>query len=68
MPKKAKMKGLGLPANVLQDFIYGYIEIKCVNESCNRIFKISRNNYTGGLYCCNMGCSLETYNNLNDNN
>jgi hypothetical protein len=51
--------------NVVNDMYYvyyGYITIKCANNNCKRTFKISRNNYKGGLYSCNMGCSLEVYN------
>ena len=51
--------------NIINDMYYGYITIKCANKKCERIFKISRNNYTGGLYCCNMGCGFEANNNNN---
>jgi hypothetical protein len=52
-------------SNVALDVYYGYIEIKCVNKNCNRIFKFSRNKIspnTPNHYCCNMGCALN-YNN-----
>ncbi len=49
--------------NIVNDIYYGYLIIKCANNTCKRTFKISRNDYKGGLYACNMGCSLEAYNN-----
>ena len=57
-------------SNVLQDIFYGYIEIKCVNESCKRVFKISRNKinlYGTNNYSCNMGCALSYFNQYNSN-
>jgi hypothetical protein len=51
--------------NILGDIFYGYIEVKCANKGCRRIFKLTRNNfYNNGIteYSCNMGCALEAYN------
>ena len=53
--------------NVVNDIYYGYLIIKCANNNCKRTFKISRTNYKGGLYSCNMGCSLDSYNNSHNN-
>jgi hypothetical protein len=51
--------------NVLGDVFYGYMEVKCANKLCNRLFKLTRNNYYNNGqtdYSCNMGCALEAYN------
>jgi hypothetical protein len=51
--------------NVLGDMIYGYIEIKCANKLCNRVFKLTRNSYYDNGktdYSCNMGCAFEAFN------
>ncbi len=51
--------------NILGDIFYGYIEVKCANNTCGRIFKLTRNNYYNNCiteYSCNMGCALEAYN------
>ena len=29
--------------NVAKDVTFGYIEVKCCNRNCGRVFKISRN-------------------------
>jgi hypothetical protein len=57
--------------NILGDVFYGYIEVKCVNNTCNRVHKITRNNfYNNGQtdYSCNMGCALAAYNQTNKEN
>ena len=51
--------------NVLGDMIFGYIEVKCANKLCNRVFKLTRNNFYSngkGEYSCNMGCAFEAFN------
>ncbi len=53
--------------NILQDIYYGYIEVKCCNNNCNQVFKISRNKYKNTLYSCNTGCALAAYNHLAQN-
>lgn len=53
--------------NIGSDIINGYIKVKCANPNCNKIFNISRNNYKGDNYSCNMGCSLEAYKHFNNN-
>jgi hypothetical protein len=30
--------------NIVNDIYYGYIEVKCCNRNCNRVFKFARNN------------------------
>ncbi len=53
--------------NISFDIIYGYIQIKCANPNCNKIFKLSRNYYKeGNFYCCNMSCSYGAINIIND--
>ncbi len=52
--------------NIGTDIIYGYIEVKCANPTCNRVFKFSRNYYNNGNYCCNMSCSYEAFNYYNN--
>jgi hypothetical protein len=32
--------------NAVKDCTYGYIEVKCCNSICNRVFKVSRNSET----------------------
>ncbi len=52
-------------SNIVKDICYGYIEIKCSNNNCNKTFKLARNTistFTPTSYCCNMGCSLATFN------
>ena len=54
--------------NILLDMIYGYITIYCENQNCKRMYKLSRNEYESHhstTFCCNMGCSLEAYKQLN---
>ena len=52
--------------NVIKDYTLGYIEVTCCYKKCNRKFKISRNNFQPGLYSCNMGCALGSYNDENE--
>ena len=52
--------------NIGADIIYGYIKVKCANKTCGRVFYFSRNNFIKTEYCCNMGCSLEAYNQNNN--
>ena len=52
-------------SNVAKDIYYGYVNVKCANKNCSRIFKISRNRLETNMinnYCCNMGCGLEYFN------
>ncbi len=54
--------------NIALDIYYGYIEIKCVNPTCNRVFKMSRNKLDINIannYSCNMGCALNYFNTTN---
>ena len=56
--------------NIMNDIYLGYVEVKCSNRNCNRIFKFSRNNININNinnYCCRMGCALATYNQMKDN-
>lgn len=53
--------------NFIKDYTLGYIEVKCCYSKCNRKFKISRNSLQPGLYSCNMGCALGSYNDENKN-
>ncbi len=48
--------------NVIKDYTLGYIEVKCCYSKCKRTLKISRNSLQPGLYSCNMGCALGSYN------
>lgn len=50
--------------NITSDIIYGYVDVKCANKNCNRIYKFARNNldFNTNNYCCNMGCALSSYN------
>ena len=48
--------------NNIRDIFYGYIQVKCANPNCSKIFKISRNSYQNTEYSCNMGCALNAYN------
>ncbi len=53
--------------NILKDCTFGYIEVKCCNTRCNRVFKVSRNSEaakTPNNISCNMGCALAAYNDL----
>lgn len=51
--------------NVVKDVTYGYLEVKCCNRNCGRVFKISRNTdaakYNTNV-SCNAGCALAAYN------
>ena len=29
--------------NTILDLFYGYVEIRCANKLCNRVYKLSRN-------------------------
>ncbi len=52
--------------NIGADIIYGYVEVKCANNNCGRIFKFARNtldNNNINNYSCNMGCALAVFNN-----
>ncbi len=53
-------------SNIMKDLFYGYVEIKCVNPTCNRIFRLSRNNNINENYSCNMGCALNYFNITNN--
>jgi hypothetical protein len=53
--------------NVGADIVYGYVEVKCANRNCRRIYKFSRNSLNMNNinnYCCGMGCALESYNQM----
>ena len=55
-------------SNIFQDIYYGYIEIKCANPNCSRIFKMSRNKldiHYDINYSCNIGCALNSFNEIN---
>ncbi len=54
--------------NIALDLYYGYIDVKCVNPTCNRTFRLSRNNYNynNNNYSCNMGCALNFVNIINN--
>ena len=57
--------------NIVTDIVYGYIEVKCANRDCNRIYKFSRNSLNinnVNNYCCRMGCALAAFNQMKDNN
>jgi hypothetical protein len=54
--------------NVIKDYTLGYIETKCCYSKCNRTIKISRNTLQPGIYSCNIGCALASYNDENKNN
>ena len=56
--------------NIMNDIYYGYIEVKCCNSNCNRVFKFARNNINindVNNYCCRMGCALAAFNQMKDN-
>ncbi len=56
--------------NVIQDILFGYVEVRCCNKTCNRVIKVSRNLLeTSGSnnFSCNMGCALEAYNQTQKN-
>jgi hypothetical protein len=55
-------------SNIALDIYYGYVEIKCVNPSCNRIFKMARNKLDSNItnhFSCNMGCALNYFKQTN---
>ena len=57
-------------SNIALDIYYGYVEVKCVNPLCNRVFKLSRNNVNYNIsdsYSCNMGCALNYFNHTQTN-
>ena len=57
--------------NIGSDIIYGYIEVKCSNRNCSRVFKFARNNFDNNNinnFCCRMGCALEAFNQMKNNN
>ncbi len=50
--------------------VFGYVEVRCCNKTCNRVIKVSRNLLeTSGSnnFSCNMGCALEAYNQTQKN-
>ncbi len=52
-------------SNIALDIYYGYVEVKCVNPMCNRVFKFSRNKLDLNMknnFSCNMGCALNYFN------
>jgi len=56
-------------SNLIQDIYYGYVNVKCVNKSCSRVFKMSRNTLNQNNinnYSCNMGCALNYFNDINE--
>jgi hypothetical protein len=56
--------------NITKDILYGYVEVRCCNPTCNRILKVSRNSEcvkSPNNVSCNMGCALGAYNNMNNN-
>ncbi len=55
--------------NIGANIFYGYVEVKCANHKCRRVYKFSRNNFNMNNisnYCCGMGCAFETYYQMND--
>jgi hypothetical protein len=57
--------------NILLDMYYGYITVYCENKNCRAPYKFTRNEYESHhttTFCCNMGCSLATYNQMNNIN
>ena len=51
----------------MNDIYLGYIEVKCANRDCNRVYKFSRNSFNINdinNYCCRMGCALAAFNQM----
>ena len=51
--------------NNITDLLFGYVEVKCVNNLCNTVHKLSKNSYCvkhNIPYACNMGCTLSAFN------